>query len=422
MYKLLINGGNPLNGEIHIQGSKNAVLPILAATVLTNENCLIHNCPDISDTLSALDILRSIGCRAEFSKGTASIYAHKIDKTVVSKSLMQKMRSSVMFMGAILARGGEVVLYRPGGCRLGERPIDMHICSLTKLGAEIYECGDSLCCRLNKARSGDITLLYPSVGATENIMLMCAGRDCEVRIFNPAREPEISELQNFLNLMGANISGAGSDTILIKKSNGLHGCSYSVVSDRIVAATYACMTAICGGEVKLSGIPFEHIRVPLSALSDAGCDICEIENNILVKSNQRLSSVSRIKTLPYPGFPTDIQPMLTSVLSKAKGVSYIDETIFENRFSFVPELVKMGADITQTSSSLEICGRPAMKGASVCAKDLRGGAALITAALAANGKSEIDGLCFVDRGYEKIEKVLTSVGADIVRVEFPLPS
>ncbi len=416
MCELIINGGVPLNGEVRVQGSKNAVLPILAATVLTDDECVIHNCPDISDVGAAFDILRSLGCSAEYSSGVARVCARGADRAIISRELMQRMRSSVMFMGAMLSRGGEVMLCRPGGCQLGERPIDMHICSLTRLGAEITESGGCICCRLGKAVSGDITLVYPSVGATENIMLMCAGGECEVRIFNPAREPEIVELQNFLNMMGADIRGAGGDVIWIRKAGSLHGCEYSVAPDRIVAATYACMTAACGGDVLLREAVADHMRIPLEVLSEMGCEIDAGDFGITVRANGRCSAIANIKTLPYPGFPTDVQPMLCSALAGAKGVSRIVETIFENRFSYVPELKKMGADIIESGCSIEITGVERLRGACVKAKDLRGGAALVTAALSAEGTTVIGGVEYIDRGYEKIEKMLTQIGADIMRL------
>lgn len=416
MCELIINGGRRLDGEICVQGSKNAVLPVLAATILTDEQCIIHNCPHLADTKTALEILTSLGCSTGLDEGSAKVCARGADNTIVPKSLMQKMRSSVSFMGAILARGGEVVLYHPGGCRLGERPIDMHVSSLMKLGAEVYECGDCICSRLKKVKSGDVTLLYPSVGVTENIMLMCAGKNCEVRIFNPAREPEIVELQNFLNMMGADIRGAGSDLIRICPASGLHGCEYTIMQDRIAAATYACMAAGCGGELLLRDAVYEHMRMVAAVLGDAGCLISQTDDGVLIKSDGALSGMHKIKTLPYPGFPTDTQPILSAVFAASEGELKISETIFENRFSYVPELIKMGADITQIESSIELKGVPVLYGNTVAAKDLRGGAALVAAGLVAKGTTIVSGVEYIDRGYEKIEEVLCRLGADIRRI------
>ncbi len=415
MCEFIINGGNQLNGEFCIQGSKNAVLPILAAAVLTDEECLIHNCPDISDVWAAFDILKSLGCSAELTDGTARICAKGISCAVISKELMQRMRSSVMFMGAMLSRGGEVVLCRPGGCRLGERPIDIHINSLIRLGAEIEEYDGLIRCRLKRTVSGDIVLIYPSVGATENIMLMCAAGDCDVQIFNPAREPEIVDLQNFLNLMGADITGAGTDVIKIRKRTCLHGAEYTVSSDRIAAVTYGCMAAVCGGRIVIKNAIAEHMKIPLAQLKEMGCKVSADDFGVLIKSDGRPSAVNSIKTLPYPAFPTDAQPMLSAVLATADGVSHIDETIFENRFSYVSELKKMGADIKEQGCSIEITGVKKLNGGYIAAKDLRGGAALITAALAAEGKTVISGAEYIDRGYEKIEDVLKKLGAKITR-------
>lgn len=413
MCELIINGGKPLYGEISVQGSKNAVLPVLAASVLTDDRCVIHNCPMISDAATAIEILQALGCSAELCNGRAVICAENAGNRTVPKELMQKMRSSVNFMGAVLARGGEVVVYRPGGCCLGERPIDMHISSLARLGAEVYECGDCLCCSLKKMPTGDVTLLYPSVGVTENIMLMCAAGNHGVRIFNPAKDPEIVQLQNVLNLMGGDVRGAGTDLIRISPGKKLKGYEISVVPDRIVAATYACMTAVCGGDVFLKNIDFEHIRLTMHILEEAGCSICRCDSGVRIRSGGNLSGKHKIKTLPYPGFPTDVQPMLCAAISKSDAVLWVDETVFEGRFSYVPELVKMGADIKMCRCSAEIRGVQKLLGAKVSAKDLRGGAALITAGLAAEGTTIVGGLEYINRGYEKIEDVLASLGADI---------
>lgn len=416
MCRLIINGGNRINGEIQVQGSKNAVLPMLAATILTDDICVLHNCPYLNDTRTGFEILKSLGCGVNYEKGSAYISPGKINDTEVPKDLMQRMRSSVSFMGALLAKCGEAILYRPGGCKLGERPVDMHISSLERLGAEFYQCGDCICGRLGRVKSGDITLVYPSVGVTENIMLMCAAKGCEVRIFNPAREPEIVDLQNFLNMMGADIRGAGSDLIRICPREKLGGCEYTVMQDRIAAITYACVTAACGGRLLMKDAVYEHMRIVAEVLNNASCIIQPTSDGVLIQSDKRLMGVFGIKTLPYPGFPTDAQPMLTAAFTKSDGKLRICETVFENRFSYAGDLAKMGADIQVDNCTMSLNGTEKLHGAVIEAKDLRGGAALVTAALAAEGTSEVSGVCYIDRGYENFENVLCGVGADIRRI------
>lgn len=416
MCRLIINGGNRINGEITVQGSKNAVLPMLAATILTNDQCVLHNCPYLSDTRTGFEILKALGCEVNYENGSACVCARKINGAEVPKDLMQRMRSSVSFMGVLLAKCGEVVLYRPGGCKLGERPVDMHISSLEKLGAEFYQCGECICGKLGKVKSGDITLIYPSVGVTENIMLMCAAKECEVKIFNPAREPEIVDLQNFLNMMGADIRGAGSDLIRICPAEKLNGCEYTVMQDRIAVATYACVTAACGGRLHMKDAVYEHMRIIAEIMNNAGCTAQRTDDGVLIESDRRLSGVHKIKTLPYPAFPTDVQPILAAAFASSDGNLQISETVFENRFGYVGELVKMGASVYLENCNMKLTGVEKLHGAIVKAKDLRGGAALVTAALTAEGTSEINGVHYIDRGYEKIEDTLCNIGADVRRI------
>lgn len=417
MYELVINGNKKLFGDIEIQGSKNAVLPIMAATLLTDEQCIIHNCPNISDTEAAAEILSSIGGYAEIKDGTVTVKASDAVCPTVPQELMKKMRSSVMFLGPLLSRCKRAVICMPGGCKLGERPIDMHIEVLEKMGADITENGDCIVCGLDKIRGGSITLLYPSVGVTENVMLFGAVSETVTYLYNPAREPEIVDLQNFLNKMGADITGAGTDLIRIRGVKKLHGCEYTVMSDRIVAATYACAVAACGGKVNLSGVSSSDFKVVIEALKTAGCNISEGDNKITVESDAELKPIRSVKTLPYPGFPTDVQPMLASVLSVAGGTSKIKETVFDSRYKYVSELIKMGADITIDGDYATINGVACLKGARVSVSDLRGGAALVVAGLSAKGVTVISGTEYIDRGYDKIENALTKLGADIKRIK-----
>ena len=416
MCELIINGGNRLCGEVKIQGSKNASLPILAATLLTDERCVIHNCPNISDTKTAFEILNDLGADVISLRDYVTVRAKKLCNDKIPQDLMGRMRSSVMFLGAILARCGTAVICNPGGCNLGERPIDIHLRSLRRLGVRVCETNGCIFCSLGEKTAGEVTLLYPSVGATENIMLLCAGLDTSVRINNAAREPEIVDLQNFLNLMGADIRGAGTETITIYPSQGLHGCEYRVMPDRIVAATYACATAICGGEVSLVGAESGHMRIVNAALCAAGCEIKNNGSGILVCADSRPKAIEMIKTLPYPGFPTDVQPLLGVVLMTADGDSELCEAIFKKRFEYYSQLELMGADAEIKGNTLVIHGRERLFGAEVSAADLRGGAALIIAALAASGTTVVNNVHYIDRGYESIERDLKLIGADIMRI------
>lgn len=416
MCELIINGGNRLCGEVKIQGSKNASLPILAATLLTDERCVIHNCPNISDTKTAFEILNDLGADVISLKDYVTVRAKKLCNDKIPQDLMGRMRSSVMFLGAILARCGTAVICNPGGCNLGERPIDIHLRSLRRLGVRVCETNGCIFCSLGEKTAGEVTLLYPSVGATENIMLLCAGLDTSVRINNAAREPEIVDLQNFLNLMGADIRGAGTETITIYPSQGLHGCEYRVMPDRIVAATYACATAACGGEVSLVGAESAHMRIVNAALCAAGCEIKNNGSGILVCADSRPKAIEMIKTLPYPGFPTDVQPLLGAVLMTADGDSELCEAIFKKRFEYYSQLELMGADAEIKGNTLVIHGRERLFGTEVSAADLRGGAALIIAALAASGTTVVNNVHYIDRGYESIERDLKLIGADIMRI------
>ena len=416
MCELIINGGNRLCGEVKIQGSKNASLPILAATLLTDERCVIHNCPNISDTKTAFEILNDLGADVISLRDYVIVRAKKLCNDKIPQDLMGRMRSSVMFLGAILARCGTAVICNPGGCNIGERPIDIHLRSLRRLGVRVCETNGCIFCSLGEKTAGEVTLLYPSVGATENIMLLCAGLDTSVRINNAAREPEIVDLQNFLNLMGADIRGAGTETITIYPSQGLHGCEYRVMPDRIVAATYACATAACGGEVSLVGAESAHMRIVNAALCAAGCEIKNNGSGILVCADSRPKAIEMIKTLPYPGFPTDVQPLLGAVLMTADGDSELCEAIFKKRFEYYSQLELMGADAEIKGNTLVIHGRERLFGAEVSAADLRGGAALIIAALAASGTTVVNNVHYIDRGYESIERDLKLIGADIMRI------
>lgn len=415
MSRLLICGGKKLSGEIDVQGSKNAVLPILAATILNENESVIHNCPELADTSAALEIIRRLGGSAEYNDHTAIVNTENIQRYEISNELMCSMRSSVLFLGPLLARAKRAVISYPGGCDIGLRPIDLHIKAFRQLGVTVEEIGGNIYCRLDKIIPATINLLFPSVGATENIMLLTAISKGETVITNAAREPEIVDLQNFLNAMGAKISGAGSEIIRIIGVEKLQKVEYNIISDRIFAATCACAVACCTGDVVLKNIDAEHIRLILSMLSDSGCNISNGKNHIRIQCADRPRGLGKIMTSPYPGFPTDAQALFMSALATAEGTTVFVENIFESRYKHVPELIKMGADIIVDGRLAAVTGCNYIQGAKICAGDLRGGAALVIAGLSAIGDTEISGIHHIDRGYERIEDVFAALGANIKR-------
>ncbi|MBO5364572.1 MAG: UDP-N-acetylglucosamine 1-carboxyvinyltransferase [Clostridia bacterium] len=417
MRRLNISGGRPLRGELKIQGSKNSVLPILAATLLTEEPCEIRNCPDLTDVRAALEILEALGCRVSFDGQIARVDAGSAAGTKIPDELMRRMRSSVMFLGAILGRNRSAQIGHPGGCELGARPIDIHLRAFSRLGVSLLENGGYIHCHLRQYLPQTITLIFPSVGATENVMMLCALMPGETVLVNPAREPEIVDLQNFLNCMGADVMGAGSDCIRIRGVKKLHGCSYSVIPDRIVAATYACSAVSCGGEVLLSHVEPEHMRLFLAMLQDMGAQIREEGDRLWVKAKGRPNAIPLVKTLPYPGFPTDMQPLLMAALLKSRGSTVFHETIFENRFRHAGEFLRLGGDVQVEGVSAIVHGVNRLHGADVYASDLRGGAGLILAALGADGKTRIEGVEHIERGYVSVTECFRKLGGDVILTE-----
>lgn len=415
MDKLVVSGGRRLCGSISVHGSKNSVLPILAATILNSGVSIIHNCPRLRDVDAAVEILRCIGCDVTFEGNTLIIDSSNARNCNIPDEMMREMRSSVIFMGAMLARLGKASIFTPGGCELGARPIDLHISSLKRLGACIKEEGGAITCEARRLRGRDIVLSFPSVGATENTMLAATACNGTTRIINAAREPEIEDLQNFLVAMGADICGAGSSTIVINGKRKLHSVEYTVMADRICTATFMCAAALCGGDIVLHKAVSEHVSTVTAILSDIGCAVGIEENMIRIKSEGRLSAIRSVKTLPYPGFPTDAQPQLMALASTCNGTSTFVENIFDGRYRHVGGLIRMGADIKTEGRIALVYGVPKLYGAQVDATDLRGGAALVLAAMAAEGKSEISKIEHIDRGYEKIEETFSALGADIER-------
>ena len=417
MSKLVITGGNRLSGEIDVGGAKNSVLPILAATLLINGTSVIHNCPYLSDVEVAIKILTSLGCRCKREGHTVTVDARDVVCDTIPEDLMREMRSSVMFLGAILSRCKSAVISSPGGCELGPRPIDLHLKALRDLGYSVDDKNGYIICKSDKSfNEGAVSLSFPSVGATENSILAAVFKRGKTVITGAAKEPEISDLADFLNGAGARIYGAGTERIEIFGVNELHDSEHAVISDRIVTATFISAAAITGGEVKLNKTEPSHLDAVLSSFTEAGCKIISEKNSLFVSAPPRLRAVHLTKTLVYPGFPTDAGPLLAAALTKSEGCSVFVETIFENRFRYMDELVRLGANIRIHNKVAVIEGVSSLKGARVKATDLRGGAALITAGLAAEGETEIDDIFHIERGYEEIDEKLTKLGA-IIRKE-----
>ena len=417
MSKIVIAGGNKLEGKIKIDGAKNAVLPILAATVLNGGKNVIHNCPELKDVLSTLEILKFLGCKVKKNGMTITVDSSDINEYHIPEHLMREMRSSIIFLGSIISRCRKAVISYPGGCEIGPRPIDLHLKALRQLAININDTRGYINCSVDQIKSEDIHLTFPSVGATENVMLAAVMAKGETVIRNAAKEPEIRDLQNYLNAMGAKVSGAGTSLIRIEGVSKLHNVEYTVIPDRIAAATYLTASAITGGTVEITDVVAEHIQAVLAMLKECGCKIRIREKSITLSRHSVLQPVEMIRTLPYPGFPTDSQAPMMALLSLAKGTSIIAETIFENRFKHVEELVKMGANIKIDGRVAVVKGVEKLLGATVNATDLRGGAALVIAGLAADGVTTIDSIYHIDRGYEKIEEKLAILGANIKRTE-----
>jgi UDP-N-acetylglucosamine 1-carboxyvinyltransferase len=408
-----IRGGRRLEGTLRVQGSKNASLPILAACVLCPQRCELLNVPRLSDTDAALRILEYLGCAVARERDRVYIDSTMLSCSAVPHSLMAEMRSSVIFMGALLARCGEARLSLPGGCRLGKRPIDLHLAALRKLGARIEEDNNELHCRAQRLRGTEIILPFPSVGATENALLAACGARGETLIRGAAREPEIAALADFLCAMGAEIRGAGSDTIRLTAFRPKKDVCFRIPPDRIAAASFACAAAGCGGDLTLNGFEPGQISAVLHFLNAAGCDIITFNHALRLRSDARLTAVGPVVTAPYPGFPTDAQPLLMAALLRAEGRTVIRETIFEQRFRQAPELCRLGARIRVEGQTAEVLGVKALRGAALHATDLRGGAAMILAGLAAEGETLVFDEGHVRRGYEDLDRCLESLGAEI---------
>lgn len=414
----MIRGQKRLNGEIEVHGSKNSALPILAASALVNGVSEIHNCPRLSDVDAAINILVHLGCRVTRDGHTVTVDSTSMTNFEIPDDLMREMRSSVVFLGAILGRTGQARLSTPGGCEIGLRPIDLHISAMEQLGAVLNETVGRLEFTAPQGLTGArITLTFPSVGATENIMIAAATAKGRTVLTNAAREPEISDLADFLNGCGAHIHGAGDSTIIIDGTPHLTGTTHTVIPDRIAASTYLLAGAMTQGRICVREIVPAHLGALLPVLKESGCDLTVSGRWICLSAPPRLRRVKMTRTMPYPGFPTDVQAPLSAMLTIADGTSVIVENIFESRYKHAGELLRFGAKIGLEGRMEVIEGVPFLTGAQTVAPDLRGGFALILAGLAAHGETTVRGVEHIDRGYEAPELILQSLGADVKRIK-----
>ena len=417
MQKLIVQGGVPLSGEISVQTAKNAALPIIAACILTDEPIIIENCPHLKDIDAMLNIMRHLGCSAEFVGDNLHVCCRDVSLNVINADLTGKLRSSIFILGSILSRCRKAYISHPGGCEIGLRPIDLHISGLKSLAVKIEDEGGVICCDGGDMKSAVINLDFASVGATENLMMAGALLDGETVIVNAAREPEIVDLAGFINAMGGKVSGAGGSIIRVTGVKKLHGCTYRPMPDRICAGTFLAACAASGGCVTVKNVVPEHLFGITERLKKTGAKLYVRGGTVRITAGGRPRAIHKLETNVYPAFPTDMQPQFCAMLSRATGSSVIVENLFENRFGYTTELVKMGANITVKDRIAVVAGVPRLHGATVKACDLRGGAALVIAALSAEGSTEIYGTEHIDRGYENIEQSFSALGAKIERVQ-----
>lgn len=415
MDKIVISGGRPLHGDVQISGAKNAALPVLTAALLTEEPCTFSNIPDLVDIKTAGKLLRNMGVEIE-GAGTVKISAEKLTNSVAPYDLVKTMRASILVLGPLVARTGKARVSLPGGCAIGARPVNLHIKALQDMGATVDLQGGYIEARAGRLKGADIYFDLPTVTGTENIMMAATLAEGTTVLNNAAREPEIVNLADVLRGMGAKINGAGTDVITITGVPRLSGTEAAIIPDRIEAGTFMIAAGITGGEINVLGCVPQHLEALINKLRDTGMKIQPIEGGLRVAAGSKIASVD-VKTLPHPGFPTDLQAQIMAYLCVASGLSVITETVFENRFMHVSELMRMGADITIQGGSAVVRGVPALNGAQTMATDLRASASLILAALVARGETEISRVYHIDRGYENIEKKFSALGADIKRVK-----
>lgn len=417
MSRLLITGGRSLKGTIKVPGAKNTVLPILAATIISGKQSVIEDCPRIKDVELTIEILKDLGCKVWWENDRLFVDSSGVQKTKIKEELMDKMRSSIILTGAILARMGEVETTYPGGCELGLRPIDLHIKAFKEMGAAVTEKHGYLKFKGSRLKGREIHLDFPSVGATENIMLAASSIKGKTRIINAAKEPEIEDLKEFLCKMGVSVKGAGTSVVEIMGTDHFYDVTHKVIPDRIVASTYMAAGAITGGDITLENVNYDHLSAVSSVFSSMGAKITKYpDSRVRITAPERLVNTGPVRTSPYPGFPTDAQSIVMSVLSVSAGTGMVVENIFDGRFRHAEELKKMGADITVDSRCAVIKGVDNLYGARVNAPDLRSGAGLVVAGLCAKGVTEISNIHYIERGYEDIVRDLRNVGALITRV------
>jgi len=414
MSKYEIYGGNKLSGEITLESAKNSVLPMLAGAILTDEQVVIKNCPNITDVKNMIGILRSLGVKVVRQEKSVIISGSAIKEKIPS-GLAKELRSSVFMLGALVGKLGRAKITYPGGCNIGLRPIDLHVKAISELGVKIEESFGEISCVAEKLKGKAIYLDFPSVGATENVMLAAVLAEGKTEIHNPAKEPEIVDLMNFLNSMGAKIYGAGTSIILIDGVKKLHGSEYLPMADRIEAGTFLTAAAITGGEIAVKGLEGKNIYSLINKFCDYTCKI-RIVNDIIYLTGNKRGKPFVVDTGPYPCFPTDLQAQITALAVFADGVSAITENVFETRFNHIPELIKMGADITVKGRTALIKGIPKLFGTKVQAMDLRGGASLVLAGLNAEGVTTVEGIKHIERGYSDFEGKLNSLGAKIRKI------
>jgi len=417
--KLIVSESKPLKGTVRVSGAKNSVLPILAASLLGDRESIIEEIPYLSDVKIMCDLLKSFGAKVEFSdnKTKLRIDSNSINNAIAPYELVNKMRASILVMGPLLAKMGVAKISLPGGCAIGSRPVDLHLKGFAAMGAEITQDHGYIEARVNgRLRGNKIYLDFPSVGATENIMMAAVLAEGQTIIENAAIEPEIVDLATYLTTMGADIKGAGTDTIKINGVDSLKGATHAVIPDRIEAGTFMVAAAITAGDVRIENVVPDHLKPITAKLREAGVEVSEELSSIHVKSDGNIKPID-IKTHPYPGFPTDMQSQMTSLMTRADGTSMVIETIFENRFMHLAELKRMGANVKIEGRSAIIEGRCKLTGARVKATDLRAGAALILAGLTAEGITEITDIEHIERGYVNIHEKLNQLGADIKRID-----
>ena len=414
--EFVVQGGKRLEGTLQVDGAKNAALPILAASVLTEDTVRLNRVPDLLDVRRMADILQMLGCDVQRAGGTYTVSAHGMHKSEMPDALSKQIRSSIFLLGPILSRFRKATVTYPGGCEIGLRPIDLHLSGLRALGVDVQEEGGVIRCDGTHMHAGDVHLDYPSVGATENVIMAAVCLKGTTFIHNAAREPEIVDLCRFIGQMGGRISGAGSAEIVSEGVARLHGTDYTPMPDRIVAGTLLCAGAITGGEVELTGAPVEDLHAVCAKLREMGCTLQEEADVIRLAAPQRLKAFSMLQTQPHPGFPTDMQAQMLALLSVAEGTGVIVENVFENRFGHAGDLNRMGARILCSGRTAIVRGVEKLTGAHVTARDLRGGAALTIAALRAQGETVIDHAELIDRGYEHLEQQLSRLGADVKRI------